>query len=198
MPAERMVRAVAVETGLSPAADPATDTTTETATLDYEGRMIRRRRIVTDAGRDVMVDLAETRSLDEGDRLVLDDGGRVVIVAADEACLAVTGDLPRLAWHIGNRHAPCRIEADRLVIRADPVLARMIAGLGGTATPVTEPFRPEGGAFGHGRTMGHDHGEAHASAHGHAHAHGTSHSHSTSHSHTTTHVATHTHPHGHD
>jgi urease accessory protein len=63
----------------------------------------------------------------------------------------------RLAWHIGNRHTPCQIEAHRLVIRADHVLADMLRGLGAEVTEATEAFTPEGGAYGLGRTMGHAH-----------------------------------------
>ena len=63
----------------------------------------------------------------------------------------------RLAWHIGNRHAPCQIEAQRLVIRKNHVMQEMLVQLGATLTPVTEPFTPEGGAYGHGRTHGHEH-----------------------------------------
>ena len=73
--------------------------------------------------------------------------------------------LMRLAWHIGNRHTPCQIEAGRLLIREDHVLEAMLRQLGATVTKVREPFTPEGGAYGHGRTMGHDHG------HGHVHHH---------------------------
>ncbi|RVT85608.1 urease accessory protein UreE [Rhodobacteraceae bacterium CCMM004] len=125
--------------------------------LDHESRFLRRRRLVTRGGRAFLVDLAETVSLDHGDALVLDDGTRIVVEAAPEPLLQVAGDLPRLAWHIGNRHTPCEIGADRLWIRADPVLADMLARLGADTQEVTRPFRPEGGAYGHGRTHGHAH-----------------------------------------
>jgi urease accessory protein len=69
--------------------------------------------------------------------------------------------LPRLAWHIGNRHTPCQIAADHLLIRADHVLEGMLRGLGAGVTPTMAAFAPEGGAYGHGRTMGHDHGHFH-------------------------------------
>jgi urease accessory protein len=131
----------------------------EAVSLDYEGRFLRRKRLETDAGMPFLVDLAEVVSLDDGDALELTDGRRVAVRAAPEALLAVTGpSLARLAWHIGNRHTPCRIEADRLLIRDDHVLADMLRGLGAEVTPLTAPFRPEGGAYGHGRTMGHSHG----------------------------------------
>ncbi len=127
--------------------------------LDYEGRFLRRKRLLTEGGLAVIVDLPETTSLEDGDALVLEDGTRIGVVAADEPLLEITGaTLPRLAWHIGNRHTPCRIEADRLLIRQDHVLAAMLEGLGASVRPVMAPFAPEGGAYGHGRTMGHAHG----------------------------------------
>ena len=132
--------------------------------LDYEGRFLRRKRLVTEAGEALMVDLAETVSLNDGDALVLQDGRLIRIIAAPEPLIEVRGDLARLAWHIGNRHTPCRIEADRLLIRHDHVLKAMLEQLGATVAEVTGPFSPEGGAYGHGRTMGHDHGHDHAPA----------------------------------
>ena len=141
--------------------------------LDYEGRFLRRRRLVTAGGEAILVDLAETTSLDDGDALELEDGRLVGVRAAPEALLAVTGpSLARLAWHIGNRHTPCRIEADRLLIRDDHVLADMLRRLGAEVVPLTAPFQPEGGAYGHGRTMGHDHGHGDGHSHGHGHGHG--------------------------
>lgn len=144
-------------------------------TLDYDGRMLRRKRLTTDGGRDFLVDLGETVSLDHGDCFVLEDGTLIAVAAADEPLLAVTGDLARLAWHIGNRHTPCQVEPDRLLIREDPVLAGMLEGLGATLSRVTAGFTPEGGAYGHGRTMGHDHGHGQDHPHGHAHHHGAHH-----------------------
>ena len=125
--------------------------------LDYDGRFLRRKRLATEAGADVMVDLPETVSLDEGDALLLTGGGAVQVMARAEPLLRVAGDLARLAWHVGNRHTPCQIASDHLLIRDDPVLAEMLRGLGARLTPVTQPFRPEGGAYGHGRTHGHAH-----------------------------------------
>jgi urease accessory protein len=144
----------------------------DTLTLDYEGRFLRRRTLTTDAGRTLFVDLPETISLDDGDAFEAADGALTAVRAAPEPLIEVTArpdDLARLAWHVGNRHAPAQIEPGRLLIRADPVLADMLARLGAATRPVTEPFRPEGGAYGHGRTHGHHHGAA--AAHPHAHAH---------------------------
>ena len=115
-------------------------------------------------------------SLNDGDAFALSDGRSIVVRAAAEPVLVITGDLPRLAWHIGNRHTPCRIEPDRLIIRQDHVLEAMLRQLGADPQPALLPFSPEGGAYGHGRTFGHDHGHGHGHDHG-KHHHGHSHAH---------------------
>lgn len=137
--------------------------------LDYEGRFLRRKRLTTEAGDSVLVDLPETASLEDGDCLELGDGTLIEIVAAEEPVLLVSGNLPRLAWHIGNRHTPCQIEGAYLVIRQDHVLEDMLRGLGATVARGQAAFNPEGGAYGHGRTMGHDHG--HEAGHEHRRVH---------------------------
>lgn len=145
--------------------------------LGYDERLIRRKRLETDAGHGFMVDLPAVTSLDDWWGFELEDGSCVQVVAAPEDLVEVTGDLPRLAWHIGNRHTPCRIEAGRLLIRRDHVIEAMLAQLGAHMHSVHEPFAPEGGAYGHGRTMGHDHGNAHDHGHDHGHAHDHDHGH---------------------
>lgn len=126
-------------------------------TLGYEARFVRRRVLVTDDGDSVLLDLPQATSLNSGDALELADGRLIEVVAAAEPLLEVRGDLTRLAWHIGNRHTPCQVEPDRLLIQRDHVLRDMLARLGATLAEVEEPFTPEGGAYGHGRTHGHAH-----------------------------------------
>lgn len=126
--------------------------------LDYDGRFLRRKMLQTIGGQSLLVDLAQVTSLDHGGVLVLEDGQEVAIIAAAEKLLEVTGDnLPRIAWHIGNRHTPCQIEENRLLIQRDHVIHDMLDKIGATVREVVEPFTPEGGAYGHGRTHGHAH-----------------------------------------
>lgn len=157
----------------------------ETVSLGYDARLMRRKRLETTAGESFLVDLAETLSLEDGDAFHLSDGRFVQVIAAPERLLAIGGpDLARLAWHIGNRHTPCQIESDRLVIAQDHVLAAMLVQLGARVEEITGPFRPEGGAYGHGRTMGHSHGpESHEHSHDHGHEHEHSHGHGHHHHH---------------
>jgi urease accessory protein len=184
-------------------------TPTETLTLAYDDRWRRRARMTTDQGREFVLDLPDASELGAGMALTLTDGTEVAIIPAPEPLTEVRADdalhLTRLAWHLGNRHLPVQIEPSRLLIRADRVLEAMLTRLGAHLHHVTEPFSPEGGAYGMGRTHGHGHGDAHAdpNAHiqadqiGHDHAHGHAHDHDRDHDHAQAHDHGHAHPHGH-
>lgn len=127
-------------------------------TLSYDERFLRRKVLETEQGGRFLVDLDHTESLDDGDAFELSDGKLIAVNAAPENLLEVTGnDLVRLAWHIGNRHTPCQIESARLLIQRNHVMSDMLKLLGATLRDVVEPFTPEGGAYGHGRTHAHDH-----------------------------------------
>ena len=135
-----------------------TGDTADTVTLDYEARFLRRKRLVSDGGEPFLVELAETRSFSQGEGFRLDDGRIIAVIAAAEPLLAVRHDnLARIAWHVGNRHTPCQIADDHILIREDKVLQAMLEGLGASVTRASAPFKPEGGAYGHGRTHGHEH-----------------------------------------
>ena len=129
-----------------------------TCELDYTGRFLRRKRLTMTSGELFIVDLSQTTSLDDGDALELDSGVLVQITAGVEELYKISGpDLVRLAWHVGNRHTPCQINSDHLLIQADPVIGHMLEHLGAVVEPLSAPFTPEGGAYGHGRTHSHDH-----------------------------------------
>jgi urease accessory protein len=131
--------------------------------LDYAERFLRRKRLTTSSGDALQVDLPETVSLEDGDAFVLEGGGIVAVEAATEPLVEVTAPaaaLARLAWHIGNRHTPAEIADGRIRVQRDRVIEDMLARLGASLRPVMAPFRPEGGAYGHGRTHGHHHGGA--------------------------------------
>ena len=160
--------------------------------LSYDDRFLRRKVLRTAAGQDILVDLEHTTSLNHGDALALADGRLVEVAAAVEDLLAITcGDLVRIAWHVGNRHTPCQIEPDRLLIQRDHVIRDMLDRIGARVAEVAEPFTPEGGAYGHGRTHGHSHGHIHGDAQGHTHGHTHGDGHAKAHSHS------HDHPHDH-
>ena len=104
-------------------------------------------------GREFLLDLGEATPLRDGDALELTDGSRVIVTAKAERVAEIRADNPhhlmRIAWHLGNRHLPTEILADRLRIAYDHVIVDMVSGLGGVVEVVDVPFQPEGGAYGH-------------------------------------------------
>lgn len=124
----------------------------DTVLLDHEARQRRRIKMTGEGGLAFLLDLERPASLADGDGLVLEDGRIVrVIVAPEEVVDILPGpriSLAHLAWHLGNRHCPTEVLADRLRIRRDHVLIEMLRGLGAETELVTAPFRPESGAYG--------------------------------------------------
>lgn len=129
--------------------------------LDQHGRHRRRLRLRTEQGEYILLDLAGTTRLEEGDGLLLEDGGIIRVIAEPEALLDIHAHddeaLVRIAWHLGNRHLAVEIAGTHLRIRSDPVIAEMIEGLGGHVETISAVFTPESGAY--------------AAPHGHPHAH---------------------------
>ncbi|MEQ8402760.1 MAG: urease accessory protein UreE [Roseitalea porphyridii] len=150
-------------TVVRPALEPA-----DTITLEETDRHRRRIRLTSDGGIAFMLDLPRAQLLRHGDGLVLGDGRVIEVRAVPEPLMEVRGrdgrHLLALAWQIGNRHLAAQIEPDRILIRRDHVIASMLEGLGASLAEVTEPFDPEGGAYGDDH-HGHDHAHVHAHDH---------------------------------
>jgi urease accessory protein len=129
--------------------------------LDHDRRHRRRILLTTDAGRELLVDLAHATRLRDGDGLALEEGGVVRVRARPEPLLEIHAHsadaLVRIAWHLGNRHLPVQLLGDRVRIRADHVIAAMVEGLGGHAHALDAPFDPEDGAYAGGGGHHHHH-----------------------------------------
>ena len=151
-------------------------TARDVVTLDFDDRFRRRRRYVGAKGLAFLLDLEEAVALRDGDGLLLEAGGVVLVRAAPEPLVEISAETPerlaRLAWHLGNRHLPTEIRAETLLIRDDHVIVAMLRGLGALVQQVNAPFNPEGGAYGeHNRHHDHAHGHGHSHDHGHDHGH---------------------------
>jgi urease accessory protein len=140
--------------------------------LAYDERYRRRLSYVARGGTPFLLDLPRATVLQAGDALRLEDGRLIRIEAAPEALVEVTasdpGELARLAWHLGNRHVPAQVEAQRILIREDAVIVDMLRGLGASTRPIRAGFAPQSGAY---RTPDGEHGHADPDAHQHAPPH---------------------------
>jgi len=155
-----------------------------TVELDWDTRGKSRFDATDSAGRYLGVFLPRGQVLRGGDVLVTEDGSLVRVLAAPQPVLRIAAcpahghalDLPRAAYHLGNRHVALEVQAEYLQIEPDPVLAEMLRAMHLIVTELSAPFEPEGGAYaasGHGHD--HGHGHAHTDAHDHAdhgHPHG--------------------------
>jgi urease accessory protein len=161
-----------------------------TVELDWDVRQKSRFDATDSSGRALGVFLARGSVVRGGDVLVAEDGTLVRVIAAPQPVLRVSAcpehgsaaDLPRAAYHLGNRHVPLEVKPDHLQLEPDPVLAGMLRAMHLIVSEVQAPFEPEGGAY---AAAGHAHGHA---AHGHEHAQDHDHHHPHGH--------THPHPHG--
>lgn len=129
--------------------------------LSCDDRHLRRRVLTLQHGDRVLVDLPAPRMLRDRERLVLDDGRHVEVIAADEPLyeLRVADDAARarVAWALGNMHARVEIGADALRIERDHVLRDALAGMGVRVEETEGPFQPEiAGAHHHRHPHPHD------------------------------------------
>lgn len=170
----------------------------DSVVLDYEERHRRRVTMTGVRGTEFLLDLPEAIHIRGGDALVLEDGRLIEVVAAPEKLAEVRTTDPRLmvrlAYHLGNRHAPAEILAKAIRIRRDHVLEDMVKALGAKVMHIEAPFEPDGGAYEAPAETHHQHGHHghghHAHGHGHKHDHGHDH-----HAHDHKHGS---HDHGHD
>jgi urease accessory protein len=147
--------------------------------LDWDVRQKSRIEATDSLGRGLNVFLPRGTVLRGGDVLVAEDGSLVRVKAAPQPVLVVTHcpdhgtpfDLLRAAYHLGNRHVPLELQADRLLLEPDHVLADMLRMQHLIVTETSSAFEPEGGAYGAagGGHSGHVHGHDHAHDHGHGH-----------------------------
>ena len=138
--------------------------------LAPDQRRLQTARLTGVNGTPIGMMLPEPVLLRMGDALELDDGSTVEVVVEPEALTEIRGQdlthLARLAWHLGDRHVPVQVLANRIRMRRDAALEAMLAALGARLTAIEAPFDPEGGAYAAHAGHGHDHHQ-----HDHAHDH---------------------------
>ena len=140
--------------------------------LDWDVRQKSRFDAADSSGRALGVFLPRGSVVRGGDVLVAGDGSLIRVLAAPQAVLRVSAcpehgsavDLPRAAYHLGNRHVQLEVKPDHLQLEPDPVLADMLRAMHLIVRDVNAPFEPEGGAYaaaqGHGHAH-HDHDHGH-------------------------------------
>ena len=123
--------------------------TSDTLTLPFELRQKSRLRARLASGEEVGLMLARGTVMRGGDVVRTIDGRDVEIVAAKEKLLHIeSGQLARVAYHLGNRHVPVQVGEGFLRIAEDHVLEALARKLGARVSRIEAPFEPEAGAYG--------------------------------------------------
>jgi urease accessory protein len=125
----------------------------ESVELSFDQREKSRLRAMLASGEEIGIQLKIGTILSHGDKLALNDGRIVEVIAANESLHEVRAtnitQLARIAYHVGNRHVPLQVNDDHLLMLPDHVLRSMVEGLGGSVREVKRGFQPESGAYGH-------------------------------------------------
>lgn len=145
---------------------PATEPVHDRWVAPFDLRQKSRARVTLASGAEAGLFLERGTVLRHGDCLRTDCGRVIRVEAAPEPVLTVRSDNPtsllRAAYHLGNRHVPLEVGADRLRLGLDPVLRDMLTGLGVEVLEEQAPFEPEAGAYpgpaAHHGSPGHHHG----------------------------------------
>jgi urease accessory protein len=146
----------------------------DTLLLKFEDRSKQQGFVFGGKGTCVEFDFPSPPLLRTDDRLLLDDGRLVEVVADVEPVLEVRekdfARGARLVLALGNRHVPVQILANRLRVPAHPDIASFLTERGFKPETVMAPFEPDDGGA-HGHDHGHHHHHDHDHPHGHSHDH---------------------------
>jgi urease accessory protein len=116
--------------------------------LTAEERRWGRRRVRTEAGRELALALPTGSLLTPGDVLYVGDDWYVEVVAAEEALLAVTPRTReeglRVAFEVGNRHFTLAVDGVRLLVLDDPAMEQLLRRLGVAFERTRAVFAPVG------------------------------------------------------
>lgn len=119
----------------------------------HERTQTRRRFFWDEQSCSVVLDLPRGTVLHPSDLLQASDDTIIQILAKPEPVLTVTATDPhqllRVAYHLGNRHAPLEVQPGYLRLGYDSVLEKMLQQFPITLCRETAPFAPETGAYHH-------------------------------------------------
>jgi urease accessory protein len=167
MPSTQLARAIRLLNPADRGARPVADT----VIVDYAQRSAPNITVAGVKDGRFEIALAPPAHLRTDDVLELDDGRLIEVVAAPEPLIEARASdldqLARLAWHLGDRHIPAQLFANRIRVRAEASVEQLLTALGARLSRIEAPFEPEGGAY--ELVRGHAHGHGHDHPHGHHH-----------------------------
>lgn len=125
----------------------------ETVPMGWEARLRSRQRVRTSRGAELGISLPTGQAMHEGDVLYEDDQRVVVVATVPEDVLVLYPEsrveMGRVAFQVGNRHAPVQVEERRILTPYDHVLEEYFRNLGVRCERTKEPFTHDFGTYHH-------------------------------------------------
>ncbi len=125
----------------------------ETVPMGWEARLRSRQRVRTSRGAELGISLPTGQAMHEGDVLYEDDQRVVVVATVPEDVLVLYPEsrveMGRVAFQVGNRHAPVQVEERRILTPYDHVLEEYFRNLGVRCERAKEPFTHDFGTYHH-------------------------------------------------
>jgi urease accessory protein len=124
--------------------------------LESDDLMKRIQRVETDHGNEVGIRLKESRDLEAGDILFMDDENMIIIDVQSDDLLVIQPktieEMGKIAHRLGNRHLPAQFEGDEMLVQYDYLVEELLDDLG---IPFEHEERKLKKPFRH---IGHSHG----------------------------------------
>ncbi|ASN06952.1 urease accessory protein UreE [Virgibacillus necropolis] len=116
----------------------------------------RIQRVTTDHGRELGIRLKESRDLEAGDVLYMDEKNMVLVEVLSDDLLIISPrslhEMGTIAHQLGNRHLPAQFEDSDMLVQYDYLVEELLKEL---AIPFSREKRKVKQAFRH---IGHSHG----------------------------------------
>lgn len=124
--------------------------------LESSDLVKRIQRVKTDHGREIGIRLSESRELNAGDILYMDEKNIILIEVFPDDVIVIEprnmNEMGTIAHQLGNRHLPAQFEEDKMLVQYDYLVEELLEELG---LPYVREKRKVKKAFRH---IGHSHG----------------------------------------
>ena len=124
--------------------------------LESSDLVKRIQRVKTDHGREIGIRLSESRELNAGDVLYMDEKNIILIEVFPDDVIVIEprnmNEMGTIAHQLGNRHLPAQFEEDKMLVQYDYLVEELLEKLG---LPYVREKRKVKKAFRH---IGHSHG----------------------------------------
>lgn len=123
--------------------------------LESSDLVKRIQRVKTDHGREIGIRLSESRELNAGDVLYMDEKNIILVEVFPDDVIVIEprnmNEMGTIAHQLGNRHLPAQFEEDKMLVQYDYLVEELLEELG---LPFVREKRRVKKAFRH---IGHSH-----------------------------------------